>query len=161
MSWIRIGHTQLDEAVARRSLEGANETLERFCQIVTYAADEHVLVASAISFWLLSCFGNHTQRRKAEYILLNVIASAALPHFMKRLVDQERPDRRVHGMRHGVPKSGRAYNAFPSGHAVHIGNLVSAIGLVFPKRRWVARSVGAAVAATRVLLLAHWLTDVL
>jgi undecaprenyl-diphosphatase len=76
-------------------------------------------------------------------------------------VDQQRPDRRIHGRRHGVPKSGRAYDAFPSGHAVHVGNLASVIARLFPRWRWIAWGAGSAVATARVLLLAHWLTDVI
>jgi membrane-associated phospholipid phosphatase len=160
VSLIRIGPTQLDKAVARYAAHGASEPLERAGKILTYAADEKVLLAGAVGLLVLSWFGKPAHRQKAEYLVINVVAAAILPHILKRLVDQQRPDRRVHGKRHGIPKSGRAYDAFPSGHALHIGNLVSVIGRLFPQWRWLAWSVGSAVAATRVVLLAHWLTDV-
>jgi undecaprenyl-diphosphatase len=92
---------------------------------------------------------------------LNVAISATLPHIFKRLVNQQRPDRRVHGNRHGVPVSGKAYDAFPSGHAVHIGAVASALSRYFPRLTRLSWSVGGALAATRVILLAHWTTDVL
>jgi undecaprenyl-diphosphatase len=110
---------------------------------------------------LVSRFGDTNDRENADYLVLNVIASAVLPHLFKGVVDQQRPDRRVHGFRDGIPKSGNAYDAFPSGHAVHVGALASAASRLFPRWRWLAWSAGLAVASTRVALLAHWLSDVL
>jgi membrane-associated phospholipid phosphatase len=83
--------------------------------------------AVSLGFWLLSRRLGAPRRRAASYLVLNVAASAILPHILKALVDQERPDRRVHGRRHGVPVSGDAEDAFPSGHAVHIGAVASAV----------------------------------
>jgi membrane-associated phospholipid phosphatase len=95
------------------------------------------------------------------YLVLNVAASAVLPHILKALVDQERPDRRVYGRRHGIPVSGNAEDAFPSGHAVHIGAVASALSRYFPRWKRVAWILGGGIAMTRILLLAHWTTDVL
>jgi hypothetical protein len=48
-------------------------------------------------------------------------ASAAVPHFAKRVFNQIRPDRlTMYGHWRGVPLSGKARDAFPSGHAVHM-----------------------------------------
>ena len=60
----------------------------------------------------------------------------------------------------GVPLSGRPRDAFPSGHAVHMGALASAAGLIASPQRQFVRGLSAALAATRVLLLAHWASDV-
>src|SRR3569623_3383835 len=101
------------------------------------------------------------QRDAANYMLLNVAVSAAIPHEIKWFVDQERPDRRVHGLRHGIPKSGKAKDAFPSGHAVHVGALAAAVSQFFPRWKSLIWTAGRGLAATRVVLLAHWTTDVL
>jgi membrane-associated phospholipid phosphatase len=119
------------------------------------------LFAVSLGFWLLSRGMSPRRRRAASYLVLNVTASAVLPHILKVLVDQQRPDRRVHGRRHGIPVSGKANDAFPSGHAVHIGALASAVSRYFPRWKRVAWTLGGGVAVTRVLLLAHWTTDVL
>ena len=161
MSLIRIGPTEIDQAVAGHVARKANEPLERVSELLTYSADENVLLLAAAGIWLVSCFAQRRQRERADYLLLNVVAAAVVPHLLKRVIDQERPDRQVHGRRRGIPKSGRPYDAFPSGHAVHIGNLASLIGRLYPRWRLFAWGVGVTVAGTRVLLLAHWLTDVL
>jgi undecaprenyl-diphosphatase len=161
MALLTIGPTKLDCAIADFAEEHASSRIETPLQFLTYAADEHVLFAVSLGFWLASRAMNARRRRAASYLVVNVAASALLPHILKALVDQERPDRRVHGRRHGIPVSGKAYDAFPSGHAVHIGAVASAIARCFPRWKRVAWTVGGGIAATRILLLAHWTTDVL
>ena len=77
------------------------------------------------------------------------------------MFDQERPDRRtIQGHWRGVPFSGKRLDAFPSGHAVHIGALASAASKLPAKQRNVIWGIGAGLVATRVVLLAHWASDV-
>src|SRR4051794_24708422 len=106
--------------------------------------------------------GDEQERRQTEHLALSVVATAILPHLLKRLIDQERPDRcMVHGRRRGIPRSGKAYDAFPSGHAMHVGAVASAVSWAYPKSAPVAWGLGALIAATRIVILAHWTTDVL
>jgi membrane-associated phospholipid phosphatase len=161
MALITIRPTKLDRAIADFAEKNATSAIEEALQLLTYAADEHVLIAASLGVWLLSLRMSPRRRRAAGYLMLNVAASAALPHILKSMVDQERPDRRVHGRRHGIPVSGQACDAFPSGHAVHIGAIASAVTRYFPGLKHVAWACGGGIAATRVLLLAHWTTDVL
>ena len=160
MGLFHIRPTRVDLAVARQARRHATPALEKPAEIASYAADENLLLFFCAGLWLASRFGDRHARENADYLALNLVASAVLPHLFKRVVDQQRPDRRVHGARNGIPKSGNAYDAFPSGHAVHIGTIASAIGRLFPRWRWVAWSMGLALASTRVVLLAHWLSDV-
>ena len=75
--------------------------------------------------------------------------------------NQKRPDRlTVEGHLHGVPFSGKPLDAFPSGHAIHIGALVSAASRLPPAQRHAIWAAGAALVTTRVVLLAHWASDV-
>ena len=84
-----------------------------------------------------------------------------LPHGLKLLFDQTRPDRRtVVGHIHGVRFSGKREDAFPSGHALHMGALASAAGAfpTVPRRAFRALAVG--LSLTRIMVLAHWTSDV-
>jgi undecaprenyl-diphosphatase len=93
--------------------------------------------------------------------LLTITVTTALPHLLKAIVARERPDRvEIRGYRHGIPRSGKAFNAFPSGHAVHMGALASALARMAPNFRALIWSLGSFVALTRVVLLAHWMSDV-
>jgi hypothetical protein len=67
----------------------------------------------------------------------------------------------VQGPRRGIPRSGKPYDAFPSGHAMHVGAVASAISWAYPKSAPIAWGLGGLVAATRIVILAHWTTDVL
>jgi membrane-associated phospholipid phosphatase len=106
--------------------------------------------------------GDEQERRQTEHLALSVVATAILPHLLKRLIDQERPDRSmVHGRRHGIPRSGKPYDAFPSGHAMHVGAVASAISWAYPKWTPAVWGLGGIVTATRIVVLAHWMSDVL
>jgi undecaprenyl-diphosphatase len=75
--------------------------------------------------------------------------------------DQERPDRTtVRGHWRGVPFSGKRLDAFPSGHAVHIGALASAASTLPAKQRNLVWTIGTGLVLTRIVLLAHWASDV-
>jgi hypothetical protein len=101
----------------------------------------------------LRCAGNHA--------LLITAATSLLPHVMMSLFDQTRPDRRtVVGHIHGVAFSGKRDDAFPSGHAMHMGALVSAAGTLPAGPRRAIRAIAVGLSPTRVVVLAHWASDV-
>ena len=108
----------------------------------------------------LASFG---PRGKAEPAPLaaNAAVSAVVPRLLKRLVDQRRPDRSVRRGGRGIPRSGKPYDAFPSGHAVHIGAVAAAVTRLDRRLGPAAWGLGSVVASTRVVLLAHWASDVL
>jgi len=135
---------------------------EEVSSLLTWGADEHVLTALATGWWLWCRGKSPTQRRASNHILLTTLASVLLPHLLKRQFDQVRPDRRtVRGHLHGIPLSGRALDAFPSGHAVHVGALASAATELPPAKRNAVWAVGALLVGTRIFLLAHWASDVI
>jgi membrane-associated phospholipid phosphatase len=100
-------------------------------------------------------------RRASDHILLTTLAASALPHALKRVFDQQRPDRLTAlGHLRGIPLSGKRLDAFPSGHAVHIGALASAATVLPTAQRNTLWAVGSGLVLTRIVLLAHWASDV-
>jgi hypothetical protein len=82
------------------------------------------------------------------------IAASLLPHGLKRLFDQTRPDRLTAlGHLHGIPFSGKRLDAF---HALHMGALASAAGGLSTWPRRAIRAVAVALSLTRIVVLAHW-----
>src|SRR5690349_23543167 len=160
MALITIKPTALDKSIADTIAAHTHPPIEQVAQVLSWAADEKVLMALASAGWL------YTTRRPAlrplaNHLLALSVLSAILPHVMKRAVNQVRPDRVcIQGHWRGVPFSGRALDAFPSGHALHMGALASAAGLLPPAQRRSVQGLALALSATRVLLLAHWASDV-
>jgi membrane-associated phospholipid phosphatase len=92
----------------------------------------------AAAVWWLYCRG------------ITAVAATVLPHLMKHLFWQERPDRwSFQAHIHGAPFSSRPLHSFPSNAGCG--------GLGLPRSQ---RLVWVQVVLTRVLLLAHWVSDV-
>src|SRR5690349_10475968 len=123
----RIQPTRVDIAIANAIAEYTGPRAERAAQLLTWGADEHVLLAIAAGWWLY-CRGRPVRaRRDSDHILLTTLAVSLAPHLLKSIFDQRRPDRlTVRGHLHGIPFSGKPLDAFPSGHAMHVGALASA-----------------------------------
>jgi membrane-associated phospholipid phosphatase len=160
MAILTIRPTRADKNIANAIAAHTTPQLEEIAALLTWGADEKVLLALAIGTWLYA--GRRPALRPiANHVLAVSVLSSILPHLLKVAIDQTRPDRlTVRGHRRGVPFSGRPRDAFPSGHALHMGALASAAGLLPAPERQVARGLAAVLSATRILLLAHWASDV-
>jgi hypothetical protein len=151
------GDVYIANAIAAHTRPGT----EKAAEALTWGADEHILVALAVGWWACTRTRSVPQCRAANHVLLTTVVASIAPHLFKTIFDQERPDRlTVRGHWRGVPLSGRRLDSFPSGHAVHIGALASAASVLPPKQRAVVWSTGAALVITRIVLLAHWTSDV-
>jgi hypothetical protein len=161
MTPITVRPTRADLSVAKIISAHTGPRTERAAEVLTWGADEHILCALAVGCWLYCRGKNAKARRASDHILLMTLVSAGLPHILKTVFDQERPDRRtIQGHWRGVPFSGKRLDAFPSGHAVHVGALASAASTLPVRQRNVIWGIGAGLVATRVVLLAHWASDV-
>ncbi|MCP3459612.1 phosphatase PAP2 family protein [Bradyrhizobium sp. CCGUVB23] len=161
MALLTIRPTRADTKIANSIASRTTPQLEMAAELLTWGADEKVLLALAIGGWLYA--GRRPALRPvADHVLAVSVLSSILPHLLKIAVDQTRPDRlTVRGHWRGVPLSGRPRDAFPSGHALHMGALASAAELFPSPERQVTRGLAAILSATRILLLAHWTSDVL
>ena len=161
MAPVTVKPTRIDIAIANEIADYTNPELEEAAEALTWGADEHVLLALAAAGWLYTRNRPSDERQRANHILAVSLATAILPHILKSVFDQTRPDRlMIRGHRRGVPFSGQARDAFPSGHAVHMGTLASAAGLLPPTGRRLVRSIAVSLSLTRIALLAHWASDV-
>ena len=157
----RVPPTRADIEIANAVSNHTSPGAERAASALTWGADEHILVAVAAGWWLCSRRGSPRQRRNSNHLLLTTLAASLIPHLLKSVFDQRRPDRvTARGHLHGVPISGKPLDAFPSGHAVHVGALASAATVLPAAGRNLVWALSAGLALTRVVLLAHWTSDV-
>jgi undecaprenyl-diphosphatase len=162
MALMTVSPTTADIAIANFIASRTTPPTEEAAGILTWGADEHVLSALTAAWWLYTRGKSLRRRRAADHVLLTTLVAVALPHLLKTMFDQERPDRlTVRGHWRGVPFSGKARDAFPSGHAVHVGALASAAACLPKRQRNAVWLAGAGLVATRIVLLAHWTSDVL
>lgn len=158
MALVTIKPTVTDRRIARAIARHTTRPVESIAQGLTWGADEKLLLGLAIVTWFRA---PPQQRPLADHFLTVSLVTAILPHVLKKAVDQKRPDRlTAQGHWRGVPTSGKPDDAFPSGHAVHMGALASAAALLSRKPRQALRTVALALSATRIVLLAHWASDV-
>jgi undecaprenyl-diphosphatase len=161
MAAITVRPTRTDVRIANAISAHTGRSTEHAAEFITWGADEHILAALAVGWWLYTRGKPADKSRAADHVLLTTLVASALPHVLKRVFDQERPDRRtIRGHWRGVPFSGKRWDAFPSGHAVHVGALASAASRLPPSQRNLVWAVGAGLVLTRVVMLAHWVSDV-
>ncbi|OKO77650.1 phosphatase PAP2 family protein [Bradyrhizobium sp. NAS96.2] len=159
---ITVRPTGTDIAVADVIARNTKPVPEMIARGLTWGADEKVLLFLVAAGWLVSRRGSAAQRRAGDHALLVTVAASLLPHLMKSLFDQRRPDR-VMVLSHlrGVPFSGKRDDAFPSGHALHMGALASAAGNLPTRSRRAIWVFAIGLSLTRIVVLAHWASDVL
>jgi membrane-associated phospholipid phosphatase len=161
MALLTIRPTELDQRIAREVSSHTDHSIERVARTLTWGADEHVLLLAATFGWLCTRHGSERDRSLGTHVLACTLTTAVLPHVIKRFIDQKRPDRlTIEGHLRGIPLSGKSEDAFPSGHALHVGALASAATLLPARYRNAIWTVGTALVTTRIVLLAHWFTDV-
>ena len=161
MALVRVKPTDADVAIADAVAAHTGRPAEHVAEALTWGADEHVLCALALAWWIYARTQKANVRKASDHILLTTLVASAVPHALKSIFDQQRPDRlTVLGHMRGIPLSGKRLDAFPSGHAVHIGALASAATVLPPSQRNAVWSIGGALVLTRIAVLAHWTSDV-
>jgi membrane-associated phospholipid phosphatase len=161
MALLNVKPTKPDVAVARTVARNTNRRAEVVARGLTWGADEKILLTLAAVGWVATRTKGESLQQAGNHALLVAVAASLLPHVMKSLFDQTRPDRKtVMGHVHGVSFSGKREDAFPSGHALHMGALASAAGALPAGPRRAIRALAVGISLTRIVVLAHWVSDV-
>jgi hypothetical protein len=100
---VTVRPTGADIAIANAITRNTKPAPEAIARALTWGADEKVLLALAAAGWLASRGRSDVLRRAGNHALFVTIAASLLPHGLKAVFDQTRPDRRtVVGHLHGV-----------------------------------------------------------
>lgn len=161
MKPIEVPPLLIDKEIAAGVIHRARSGNERAATALTWGADEHVLIGAAAAYWLLSRNGGDRAKTAGNHFLASAVATGVLPHVLKYAFNQRRPDRLTAvGHAYGIPISGSSDDAFPSGHAMHMGALASAGSSFDTPYREITWAAAAGISLTRIYLLAHWTSDV-
>jgi undecaprenyl-diphosphatase len=161
MALVTVKPTAFDKRIAKSISRRTDPPAETVAKALTWGADEHLLLAASAIVWLASRRSDDRAKKAATHCLVTTVAASILPHILKSMTDQKRPDREPFAQhRHGIPHSGKPNDAFPSGHAIHMGALASFATLLPRNLRYGTWAAASVLITTRVVLLAHWVTDV-
>jgi membrane-associated phospholipid phosphatase len=101
--------------------------------------------------------------KKGWYVFLSVASTGILSNLIKVCTGRYRPkvyfEQGITGFSPFHPKIDEL--AFPSGHATTAFAAAVALGYLLPRFRWYFYAVATLVAFSRVLLVKHWLSDVI
>ncbi|WP_456658209.1 phosphatase PAP2 family protein [Bradyrhizobium sp. JR3.5] len=157
-----IRPTDADVTIAHAIARNTAPAPEQIARGLTWGADEKVLLVLATAGWLASRGRGAAPERAGNHALLVTVAASLLPHGLKLLFNQTRPDRlTVVGHLNGVSISGKREDAFPSGHALHMGALASAAATLPASARRIIQGLAVGLSLTRIVVLAHWTSDVI
>ncbi|HEV8296788.1 MAG TPA: phosphatase PAP2 family protein [Acidimicrobiales bacterium] len=156
-----LGAARVDNRAGRWAASHATEHSTEFLRFLTrLGGTEWGLVL--LAFVLVVETRRARNRAVISFLLLTVVGQNLIVNGSKFLIDRARPD--INRL------TGFSSSSFPSGHAAQAAAMFAAFALLLGRRRsrtvravlaglavWIAVSV----AASRVLLGAHWFTDVL
>jgi undecaprenyl-diphosphatase len=149
-----------DLRLAEWSADHATDASTEVLKTVTTFGATSTVVALLVAVAIVE-YARIPSREAIVFLAAVGLGQWALVNLVKVIVDRARPD--------VDPLAGFAGASFPSGHSATAAAGLAAIALLLgrgrarPVRMWLlaaAAGIAAAVAATRVMLGVHWLTDV-
>ena len=157
----REGFARWDDSAARWGAAHTTGAAESILRVVTQLGSTPVIIAVCVVVSIIE-YRRLPTRAVPAFLATVAVSQLALANLIKVVVGRDRPN-----VARLVSASGFS---FPSGHAAASAAVYAAIALVMGRRRsgrtkavlaGVAGGITVAVAMSRVLLGAHWLTDVI
>jgi len=157
----RQGFARWDDAAARWGAAHTTGAAESVVRVITDLGSTPVVVAVLLATALVE-YRRLPSRAVPAFLATVVLSELIINNLIKVVVGRERPEVARLVSAHGF--------SFPSGHTAAAAAAYAAIALVVGRRRsrrtrallaGAAGGITVAVATSRVLLGAHWLTDVI
>ena len=146
---------------------GLDQTIVDLFEIITQAGDSLWYFIILIPLYLLMRFlwENEKWSARTLFLLLAVTLSGLFNILIKWFAGRNRPINLFESDLFGFDYFSIFYlhesTSFPSGHTVTAFVLATALGFMFPRFRWIAFLAAALVGVSRVVITAHYLSDVI
>ena len=141
-----------------------NPNIRQFFSSITHLGkSEWYLIPSILLFWFFYKRKNREYATMTLYLFMtNVIAGIGVWLF-KIPFGRMRPEFYLNEGLYGFTwfAIDADYASFPSGHTITIISTVVALSLLFPRLKYILLPIGAVVAFSRVVVTAHYLSDVI
>jgi len=114
--------------------------------------------------WRARWQGGYDRLARGALLMVAVLAAGGIiTGFLKHAVARARPERFLENGFYGLAQafSGQPFTSFPSSHAFTAFAVAATIAVVLPRWRWPVITVAVLVAASRLVNLDHYASDVL
>lgn len=159
-----LAYPQWDITIAYMC-RGLSRRILDMAEIVTIAGDSKWYFILFVPAFLIFRFflKNKNWSMKILFLLVSIAASGLINAVIKWIAGRNRP---INLFNHGFFgfnyfEIGYELNSFPSGHAVTVFALATALSILFPRIGFLAFIPATAVAASRVMITSHFVSDVM
>lgn len=132
-------------------------------KIVTRLGESQWYLFGGLFLWLFYR-KNDTRIAGGGLLLLSSVAlSGIAANILKSFLGRARPRLYIHEQIYGFDffHIDYVWLSFPSGHSATALGAASALALIFPRFKLFFYAIGITVAASRIILTQHWLSDVI
>jgi len=131
-------------------------------ETITLAGQSELYLAGGALIWALFRNGNRRASLSGLFLFASTAVSGLLADLVKLIAGRARPKLLVEQGIYGFDgfHFEHAWTSFPSGHSATGLSVAVTLSLLFPRYRLLFISVGLLIAASRVVLAQHYLSDV-
>ncbi len=153
----------LDRPVTDFFLDLRESMLYKIFKQITRLGESQWYLAGGLLLWLFYRKKDPFKAGGGLLLLSSVALSGVVVNILKSLLGRARPRLYVHEQIYGFDffHIEYAWLSFPSGHSATALGAASAMALIFPRYKTFFYAAGITVAASRVILTQHWLSDVI
>lgn len=139
------------------------EVVDAAAVLTEFGEGQWMIVPPALLFIWGWRSGRDNLARWAFLLGITVVGSGLIANAIKIVFGRWRPVAFIEGEEYGFNwfAFGSVRASFPSGHATTAAATAVVLALWFPKWRWVAITIGVAIASTRVVLSMHYPSDII
>lgn len=153
----------LDRPVTDFFLDLRESMLYQIFKQITRLGESQWYLAGGLLLWLFYRKKDSLKAGGGLLLLSSVALSGIAANILKSFLGRARPRLYIHEQIYGFDffHIEYAWLSFPSGHSATALGAASALALIFPRYKLFFYGLGITIAASRVILAQHWLSDVI